>query len=60
MDMSTLPKDVHMWFVNANDNTVEGLYDTARHVRSVQFHPEASPGPQDATWIFDSFIEEIR
>ena len=59
-DMSTLPKDVHLWFVNANDNTVEGLYDKARHVRSVQFHPEASPGPQDATWIFDSFIEEIR
>ena len=59
-DMSSLPSDVHLWFVNANDNTVEGLYDKAKHVRSVQFHPEASPGPQDATWIFDSFLEEVR
>ncbi len=59
-DMSSLPSDVHLWFVNANDNTVEGLYDKAKHVRSVQFHPEASPGPQDATWIFGSFLEEVR
>ncbi len=59
-DMESLPKSVHLWFVNANDNTVEGLYDRALKVRSVQFHPEASPGPQDATWIFDSFLEEVE
>lgn len=59
-DMESLPKSVHLWFVNANDNTVEGLYDTSLKVRSVQFHPEASPGPQDATWIFDKFLEELK
>ena len=58
-DMESLPKSVHLWFVNANDNTVEGLYDSSLKVRSVQFHPEASPGPQDATWIFDKFLEEL-
>ncbi len=58
-DMDSLPESVHLWFVNANDNTVEGLYDSSLKVRSVQFHPEASPGPQDATWIFDKFLEEV-
>ncbi|MCR5731419.1 MAG: glutamine-hydrolyzing carbamoyl-phosphate synthase small subunit [Sphaerochaetaceae bacterium] len=59
-DMSTLPESVHLWFINANDNTVEGLYDAYKQVRSVQFHPEAAPGPQDATWIFDKFLEEVE
>lgn len=59
-DMESLPQSVHLWFVNANDNTVEGLYDKSLKVRSVQFHPEASPGPQDATWIFDKFLEELK
>ena len=58
-DRSSLPEGVRIWFENANDGTVEGLYDKARHVRSVQFHPEAAPGPQDVTWIFDSMLEEI-
>ena len=57
-DRNTLPESVSIWFVNANDGTVEGLYDRSRHVRSVQFHPEASPGPQDGTWIFDSLLED--
>ena len=59
-DRDSLPKSVRIWFVNANDNTVEGLYDSSLKVRSVQFHPEASPGPQDATWIFDKFLEELK
>ena len=59
-DMESLPKSVHLWFVNANDNTVEGLYDSSLKVRSVQFHPEAAPGPQDATWVFDKFLEELK
>ena len=58
-DRGSLTSDVHIWFENANDGTVEGLYDKEKHVRSVQFHPEASPGPQDATWIFDAFLKEI-
>ena len=58
-DRRSLPEGVRIWFENANDGTVEGLYDKARHIRSVQFHPEAAPGPQDGTWIFDSLLEEI-
>lgn len=58
-DMSTLPDDVHLWFTNANDGSVEGIYDKKRHVRSVQFHPEASPGPNDGLWIFDEFLKEV-
>ena len=58
-DRNSLPEGVRIWFENANDGTVEGLYDKLRHIRSVQFHPEASPGPQDAIWIFDSMLEEL-
>lgn len=57
-DPESLPESVRIWFTNANDGTVEGLYDENLHVRSVQFHPEASPGPDDALWIFDSFLKE--
>jgi carbamoyl-phosphate synthase small subunit len=41
--------------VNLNDNTVEGFTDTNRALFSVQYHPEASPGPHDATYLFDCF-----
>lgn len=59
-DKASLPKDVSIWFENANDKTVEGLYQKEKKVRSVQFHPEASPGPEDAMFIFDSFIAEAK
>lgn len=59
-DLSSLPENVHIWFVNANDGTVEGLYNEKLHVRSVQFHPEASPGPHEASEIFDLFLGEIE
>ena len=59
-DASSLPKSVHIWFTNANDGTIEGLYDREKHLRSVQFHPEAAPGPHDATWIFNSFLKEAE
>lgn len=52
-----IPFGFEPWFVNANDGTNEGI----RHIRypfmSVQFHPEASPGPMDTEWIFDDFIK---
>lgn len=59
-DMDSLPKGVRLWFTNANDGTVEGIYDEERRVRSVQFHPEACPGPHDGRWIFDAFIKEME
>ncbi len=57
---SSLSPTASIWFENANDGTVEGLYDDTLRVRSVQFHPEASPGPEEAEAIFDVFMEKAR
>ncbi len=55
-DPQSLGDDVEVWFTNANDGSIEGIYHKTLPVMSVQYHPEASPGPQDATWIFDRFV----
>lgn len=44
-------------FVNVNDGTNEGLKYTGKNIFTVQFHPEACPGPQDSSYLFDRFIE---
>lgn len=44
-------------FVNVNDNTNEGLEYIGKNIFTVQFHPEACPGPQDSEYLFDRFIE---
>lgn len=49
----TIPKGYNPWFVNLNDRTNEGLMHASRPVRSIQFHPEGSPGPSDTEWVFD-------
>jgi len=46
--------------VNLNDNTIEGLRFKNFPGMSVQYHPEASPGPHDSAYLFDEFIEMIR
>ena len=43
-------------FVNVNDGTNEGLRYTGKKIFTVQFHPEACPGPQDSSYLFDKFI----
>ncbi len=43
-------------FVNVNDGTNEGLSYVGKHIFTVQFHPEACPGPQDSGYLFDRFI----
>ena len=43
-------------FVNVNDGTNEGLRYTGKNIFTVQFHPEACPGPQDSGYLFDRFI----
>jgi carbamoyl-phosphate synthase small subunit len=53
---SSLPADWEPWFVNINDGTNEGIRCRAKPFFSVQFHPEASPGPEDAAFLFDDFL----
>ena len=46
--------------INNNDNTIEGLKHTRYAAFSVQYHPEASPGPQDSNRLFDDFLDMIH
>lgn len=55
-----LPPDFVPWFTNANDSSNEGMHHNTLPFFSVQFHPEATPGPVDTDWIFDYFLERIR
>ncbi|CAM1361720.1 Carbamoyl-phosphate synthase small chain [Tenacibaculum soleae] len=52
--------DVEISHVHLNDNTVAGIRMKSKNVFSVQYHPEASPGPHDAEYLFDEFIENIK
>lgn len=56
----TLPRGFNVWFENANDGTVEGIFHKSGRFISVQFHPEANAGPFDTEYIFDFFLEKIR
>ncbi|MBO6299443.1 MAG: carbamoyl phosphate synthase small subunit [Lachnospiraceae bacterium] len=60
VDMDSLdPKVATPAFINVNDGTNEGLNYTGKKVFTVQFHPEACPGPQDSGYLFDRFIEML-
>ena len=59
VDASGLPESWEVWFTNANDDSVEGIRHKTKPWRSVQFHPEASPGPTDTAWIFDEFLNAL-
>jgi carbamoyl-phosphate synthase small subunit len=51
-----LPPEWEPWFVNTNDGTNEGIRSRSRPFASVQFHPEAHPGPTDTGFLFDDFL----
>jgi carbamoyl-phosphate synthase small subunit len=53
-------KDLQISHVHLNDNTVAGIAMKNKNCFSVQFHPEASPGPHDSRYLFDQFIENIK
>jgi carbamoyl-phosphate synthase small subunit len=57
--VSKIPDGFKPWFTNANDNSNEGIIHEKLPFMSAQFHPEATPGPEDAEWIFDYFLEKI-
>ena len=59
VDEHSLPADWHVFFRNANDETVEGISHTSGRFFAVQFHPEATPGPEDANYLFDEFLSAI-
>jgi carbamoyl-phosphate synthase small subunit len=46
--------------INLNDNSIEGLRHTELKTFSVQYHPEASPGPHDSLYLFDEFVEAVK
>ena len=58
-DPDSLPGHVEVTHVNLNDQTVEGIRSTSDPVFSVQYHPEAAPGPHDASYFFKEFADLI-
>jgi len=52
--------DVEVTHVCLNDQTLGGLAMKSKNVFSVQYHPEAGPGPHDASYLFDDFIDRIK
>ena len=59
IDGNSLPAGWEEWFVNANDGTNEGIRHSEKPFWTVQFHPEANPGPQDTAFLFDQFVERL-
>ena len=61
VDVDSIPdKKVELTHINLNDRTCEGMEHKTLPIFSVQYHPEAAPGPHDATHHFDKFIEMMK
>ena len=57
VDIDSLPSSVDITHINLNDDTLEGIQHREYPIFSVQYHPEASPGPHDASYLFSRFTE---
>ncbi|HEY5284258.1 MAG TPA: glutamine-hydrolyzing carbamoyl-phosphate synthase small subunit [Polyangia bacterium] len=57
VDVTSLPGKAVLTHINLNDNTVEGMRHDRLPIFSVQYHPEASPGPNDPSYLFDRFVK---
>ncbi len=60
VDPKTLPEYVSITHINLNDKTVEGIYSKRDMAFSVQYHPEASPGPHDSYYLFERFFNMVE
>jgi carbamoyl-phosphate synthase small subunit len=60
VDVDSIASDVELTHVNLNDQTVEGMRHRSLPVFSVQYHPEASPGPHDSSYLFQRFVEMME
>jgi carbamoyl-phosphate synthase small subunit len=60
VDPKSLPKEVEITHINLNDDTVEGMRHKELPIFSVQYHPEAAPGPHDASYFFQQFADLIE
>ncbi|MFY9269327.1 MAG: glutamine-hydrolyzing carbamoyl-phosphate synthase small subunit [Candidatus Manganitrophaceae bacterium] len=57
VDLAAIEREVEQTYVNLNDGTVEGIRHRTLPIFSVQYHPEASPGPHDARFLFQQFVD---
>ena len=57
---NSLPKNVKITHKSLFDNSIEGLRLVNKSVFSVQYHPEANPGPQDSKYLFNNFVKDIK
>jgi len=60
VEEKSLPKNVRITHRNLNDQTVEGIESLTHQAYSVQYHPEAAPGPRDASYLFGRFLEMLK
>lgn len=60
VDPSSLPDDVEVTHINLNDDCCEGLRHTSLPVMSIQYHPEAAPGPHDSDPLFEDFVQMMK